>query len=241
MDRSLFERLPVPESIRAVAMPSLQREPDTYIASSTDTPLTKDLLQKTNAGVITFIAGCVLVAARRLESVADTSRLHMLAEVLLCFEANPKSYSGYRRPPPSALPSLAERTISALFKRATGVFQQTPGQHSSFPPLQPANHVVTLVRALMAGEQEAYFEGFIASSIVRLQRYAANPSQVLATRSSFASDDEWNEVRARNFGAPVPLEVLDPARELRDEELSELFASFMDRAARSDNPYLARR
>jgi hypothetical protein len=241
MERHLFELFPVSESIRATLMPRLRSDPESYVASSTDTPLTNGLLQKTNAGVITFIAGCTLIAARRLESLADTSRLHMLAEVLLCFEADPKSYSGYRRPATTALPSLAERTVSAVFKRGTAVFQQTPGQHSSFPPLQPANNLVTLLRAMMAGEHESFFESFVSRSIERLQRYAANPAQVLATRSTFASDEAWNEVRARNFGAPVPLEVLDATRELRDDELPELFARFRDRASRSENPYLASR
>jgi hypothetical protein len=236
---SLFSRLPIPESIRASAFDVKWRGTDAYVAPTTETPLQRALLRKTNAGVITFIAGCVLLGARRLEAVADTQRLHHLAEVLLCFTKDPRSYSGYRRPKPANVPHAAEQAVSAIFTRATGVFQQNPGQHGSFPPMQAAKNVVALLEVILGAQQQGYLRTFLETCVKRLDHYAANMDQVFTTRSAYETDEEWMLVKRRNFGAPVPIEVLDPSNELKPADVATLFADFMSQIDGRTNPYLS--
>lgn len=236
---TLFDRLPVSETIRAAKVEFAWRGADAYIAPTTETPLQRALLGKTNAAVITFIAGCALVAARRLELVADTRRLHLLAEVLLCFEGDPAAYSGYRRPKPASPPPVAEQAVSAVFTRATGVFQQSPGQHSSFPPMQAAKNVVALLEVILGQDHEQFLRRFLEESIRRLDLYAANPGQVFTTRSAYDTDEEWLRVKRRNFGQPVPIEVLDPAKDLAPGDLDLLYADFLKTADSAGNPYLS--
>jgi hypothetical protein len=235
----MFSRLPIPDFLRASSFDIKWRGADAYIAPTTMTPLQRALAGKTNAGMITLIAGCALLAARRLELVADTNRLHYLAEVLLCFESDPRWYSGYRRPKSATPPPPAEQAVSAIFTRATGVFQQTPGRHSSFPPIQAAKNVVALLDVVLGAEHRDFLRKFLDQSIQRLNQFAPNPEQVFTTRSAYETEEEWEQVKRRNFGPPVPIEVLDMSKGLSPEALQPLYAEFLSTADPGRNPYLS--
>jgi len=196
------------------------------------------MMGKTNCGLITFIAGCVLICVRRLEPVGDVRRLIFLAECLLCFEASPLYYSGYRRPKSAVRPPPIELIISTIFTRATAVFQQLPGDHSSFPPMSALKNVVALTTYVLGPQFHNFFDVWVNMSIERLNKFSANPNQVFKTRLNFDSEDEWQSVKRCNFGAPIPMDVLNADIPVTSSSLAKIYQSFLSDVSWQDNPYL---
>lgn len=236
-----FKRFPVPEGLATDTFDVAWRGSEAYIAPSVETPLSRSLAKKTNAGVVTFIAAEVLIAARRLEHVASTERLHWLVEVLLKYERHPRAYSGYRRPKPAVPPSPAEQAVSAVFTRATAVFQSTPGAHSAFPPIQAAKNVLALCEHIVGPSHRSLLSDLVSHAIAGLDRHAAHPQQRLVTRSECTSDEEWTEVRRANFGRPVPLEALVAGASMSKAELAAAYEDFCAASDPASNPYLSPR
>ena len=234
----LIDCLSLPEDLPADQLGFEWGSADEHIAPPGETPLSRALQGKTNAGVITFIAGCALLCAKRLERIGDTRRLVMLSECLLCFEASPHYYSGYRRPKPASPPPAVEQVISAIFTRATAVFQQLPGEHSSFPPMSAAKNIVALTKLVLGPNNRKYLENWIKTAVGRLNQFAPNDNQVFKTRLDFETEEEWQIVKRRNFGVPVPLEVLNDKIALTESDLPRLYADFLKSVKWRENPYL---
>jgi hypothetical protein len=234
----LFDRLKVPETIRATKIEFQYLGPQAHFAPTSVTPLQKAMYGKTNSAVITLIAGVTLIVARRLESVADTRLLHQLVEVLLCFEAAPGYYSSYYTENPRPKRNDAEEVISGLFMEAGAVLVAKRGKHSNFPPMQALKNSVALAELVLGKTHRPYLREFLTSSIDALARVAANPNQVFTKKSDYETQAEWEAVVRMNFGTPVPIEALDASRNLDREALAPLFNDFLKSVDWRANPYL---
>ena len=234
----LSTRLILPESLRASSIDFEYRGARAHYAPSSETPLSRAMLGKTNCAVITLIAGMNLLVAHRLERVADVRLLVQLAEVLLCFERAPEYYSGYHQESPTPDRNSAESVITGLFSEGTAVFASNPGKHSSFPPTQALKNTAALAELVFGKQHRAYLAEFLNAAVAQLGVVASNPNQVFTRKSDYATRSEWEEAVRRNFGTPVPIEAVGAGQVLSVGDLASLYQSFLNSVDWQANPYL---
>jgi len=227
-----------PEGLAAQSVGFEWRGPQAYLAPTRATPLAKALMGKTNCGLYVLLCGSLVWAARRLEFVANTKPLLQMAEALLCYQDDPRYFAENG---PSHLTSPlppAQEAVETLCYETSAIFMETPGRHSSRPPVQAVENVVSVTRHILGPDWQKAFRTWVTDSIATLNAVAPNPHQDFRSRYDFGSAEDWDAYKRLNMGRPLPLDVLVPGESHDPGELSRRFAAFLAEVRPAENPYL---
>lgn len=213
---------------------------ETHAAPVRFLPIDEAIRKKTNAGLLTVMAGCLILCAKRLASCTDTKLCYRMAEAIICYQAD---YSVKKRlsdfPEPVISPAPANAVYSVT--RAAGkLFFTTARSHSKFPPNAHFKNVVFMTKHILGAENRTGFRDWLEFSLARLDLLAACPNQDRLPKSEYDTEEAWVASRRKNFGTPVPIEVLRPTEPPRAEELEALYSDFLSEVDYTSHPFLLR-
>lgn len=235
----LFAANFVPVDVAAHSFDFKWNGPEAHLAPARKTPLSKALLGKTNCALFVLTAGTLVWAARRMDRIADVLPALCMSEALLCYQDDANYV---RRDRPNHLESAMTKQreiIETLCYETTAIFQATPGEHSSRPPIQAAENVISVTRHILGLDWEGPFRDWVKSTLSRLDQIAANPSQTFLSAYDFESDDDFAKYIIRNVGPPLPISVCDTGVSPEPASLRRQYDEFLGGVDWTSNPYLA--
>jgi hypothetical protein len=229
----------VPEGLASKSVDFDWKGPQAHLAPTKATPLAKALMGKTNCGLYVLVSGTLVWAARRLEFVADIRPLLQMAEMLLCYQDDPRYFaedgpSHLTRPLPPA-----QEAVETLCYETSAIFMATPGRHASRPPIQAVENVASVTRFVLGPDGQKSFRKWMTDAIARLDGIAPNPHQDFRSRYDFGSAEEWEAYKQLNMGPPLPLDVLVQGDVSDAAVCATRFGQFLAQVDPSTNPYLA--
>lgn len=231
----------------AVALPDLVRcegdwdewvSAEKHQAPSRSLPIDTAIDLKTNAGLLTVMAGCLVLCAKRLAASTDTTPCYRMAEALLCYEADYSVKTRFSEFPKEVRSPAAAAAVWSVTRAAARVFHSTANSHSKYPPNQHFKNVMFMTRTILGKDNQRAFRKWMKLALARLDLLAACPDLDRLPKNKFATEDAWVASRRKNFGPPVPIEVLQPAEPPQAEELPALYAEFLKAVDFEANPFL---
>lgn len=229
----------LPSDLPALALDIKWRGPESHLAPSRKTPLSKALMGKTNCGLFVLAAACLIWAAQRLKLVADVNPLLCTAEALLCYQSDAAYFN---RDGPTHLNGhlpLQREIVETLCYETSAIFQEIPGEHSSDPPIQAVETIIFLTRHILGPEWLEPFKDWVKTTIARLDRVAQNHFQTFQSIFDFETEEEFVTHLRNNVGNPLPLTVCGDGPDRDSKQYRLEFEEFMQGVDWSSNPYLS--
>jgi hypothetical protein len=203
----------------------------------TVTPLLNMLSGKTTCGQVSLIAGLLQWAAWRLNGHTDSEHNLWLAEAAFAYQVDWRYCDvDAGREPVDQPPAQSAMMLVNSFARQALDYDEF--WNSYYQPVRLVFHAAHVVQHILPKSERAVFEGWLKSTVARLDLVAPKPEEAFKKKKEFASAEEHAAFISRHRGVPLPPEVLDPSFEYEDSARAELVSKFLSSVNWDANPYL---